>query len=347
MNFTDIITNWYSRYKRDLPWRKTNNPYHIWLSEIILQQTQIKQGLPYYEAFVKKFPNIKQLALSKEETVLKLWQGLGYYSRARNMHKTAQFIWHELNGTFPDNYQALIKLKGVGDYTASAIASICFNEPKAVVDGNVYRVLARFFGIDTPINTTEGVKSFKTLAESLLNKTQSGTYNQAIMEFGALQCKPQNPDCSVCPLNNACAALKHNQVKELPLKLKKTKVQIRHFNYLVFISNDKQSVFEKRTGNGIWRNMYQFPLIESLHALNEKDIVVHSVFKTHVQNNTFDIYLYNEKPIIHKLTHRHLHTHFWIIEIEQLYQHTVPLNSLVDYPTSQLISNFLNTFNLK
>jgi A/G-specific adenine glycosylase len=167
------------------------------------------------------------------------------------------------------------------------------------------------------------------------------------MEFGALQCKPQNPDCAACPLNTACAALKHGRIKELPVKLKKTKVQIRHFNYLVFISNDKQSVFEKRTGNGIWRNMYQFPLIESLHALNEKDIIVHSVFKTHVQNNAFQIYLFNEKPIIHKLTHRHLHTHFWIIEIEQLHQNTVPLNSLVNYPTSQLISNFLNTFNLK
>lgn len=347
MNFTNIITHWYSKNKRDLPWRKTNNPYRIWLSEIILQQTQIKQGLPYYEVFVKKFPSVKHLALAKEEEVLKLWQGLGYYSRARNMHKTAQFIWHELNGIFPDNYQAIIKLKGIGDYTASAIASICFKEPKAVVDGNVYRVLARFFGIDTPINTSKGLKSFKTLAESLLNKSQPGTYNQAIMEFGALQCKPQNPDCLACPLTNACAAFKHNRVKELPVKLKKTKIQIRHFNYLVFISNDKQSVFEKRTGNGIWRNMYQFPLVESLHALNEKDIVEHSVFKAYIQNNAFKISLFNEKPIIHKLTHRHLHTHFWIIEIKKLSQNTVPLNTLSNYPTSQLISNFLDAFNLK
>ena len=347
MDCTGVITNWYSKNKRVLPWRKTNNPYHIWLSEIILQQTQVKQGLPYYEAFVKKFPNIKHLAMAKEEEVLKLWQGLGYYSRARNMHKTAQFIWYELDGTFPQDYKTLLTLKGVGDYTASAIASICFNEPKAVVDGNVYRVLSRFFGIDTPINSTEGIKTFKTLAQSVLDKTQSGTYNQAIMEFGALQCKPQNPDCSVCPLSSACEALKKNCVKELPVKLKKTKIQIRHCNYLVFISNDGRSVFEKRTGNGIWRNLYQFPLVESLHSLKEIDIIKHPVFKAHIQNNAFNIYLYNEKPIIHKLTHRHLYTHFWIVEIEQISQNAVHLHHLVNYPTPQLINNFLNTFNLK
>lgn len=347
MNSTDIITDWYTKNKRDLPWRKTNNPYNVWLSEIILQQTQIKQGLPYYEAFVKKFSTVKHLALAKEEEVLKLWQGLGYYSRARNMHKTAKFVWNELNGIFPQDYKSLLSLKGVGEYTASAIASICFNEPKAVVDGNVYRVLSRFFGIDTPINSTEGVKTFKLLAQSLINNDHPGIYNQAIMEFGALQCKPQNPDCSVCPLNSACVALKNNQVKELPVKLKKTKIQIRHFNYLVFISSNRCSVFEKRTGNGIWQNLYQFPLIESLHVLNEKDITKHEVFETHVQNNAFEIYLYNEKPIIHKLTHRHLHTHFWIVEIAQLSKNAVSLEDIVKYPTPQLISNFLDNFNLK
>lgn len=347
MNFTGIITDWYTKNKRDLPWRKTNKPYNIWLSEIILQQTQIKQGLPYYEVFVKKFPTVKHLALAKEEEVLKLWQGLGYYSRARNMHKTAKFVWNDLNGIFPQDYKSLLTLKGVGEYTASAIASICFNEPKAVVDGNVYRVLSRFFGIDMPINSTEGVKTFKLLAQSLINNDHPGIYNQAIMEFGALQCKPQNPDCSVCPLNSACVALKNNQVKELPVKLKKTKIQIRHFNYLVFISSNRSSVFEKRTGNGIWQNLYQFPLIESLHVLNEKDITKHEVFATHVQNNAFEISLYNEKPIIHKLTHRHLHTHFWIIETNQLSKNAVSLEDILKYPTPQLISNFLDSFNLK
>jgi A/G-specific adenine glycosylase len=347
MNFTSIITHWYTKNKRDLPWRKTTNPYNIWLSEIIFQQTQIKQGLPYYEAFVKKFPTVKHLALANEEEVLKLWQGLGYYSRARNMHKTAQFVWHELNGVFPKDYKALINLKGVGEYTASAIASICFNEPKAVVDGNVYRVLARFFGIDTPINSTEGIKTFKILAQSLIDESIPGIYNQAVMEFGALQCKPQNPDCSVCPLSHACVAFKNSQIKELPIKLKKTKIKIKHFNYLVFISNNRQSVFEKRVGNGIWQNLYQFPLIESPHALNEEEITQHTIFDTHVQNNNFEIYLFNEKPIIHKLTHRHLHTHFWIVEINHLTKNVVLFDDIVKYPTPQLISNFLDTFNLK
>lgn len=192
MNFKEILTNWYSVNKRELPWRKTKNPYYIWLSEIILQQTQIKQGLPYYEAFVTNFPTIFDLANASEEEVLKLWQGLGYYSRARNLHFTAKYIVNELNGIFPNTYKELLKLKGIGDYTASAIASICFNEPTAVVDGNVYRFLSRHYGIETPINTTEGFKTFKALATELIDTNNPADFNQAIMEFGATQCKPKN-----------------------------------------------------------------------------------------------------------------------------------------------------------
>ncbi len=207
MNFKKILTNWYSINKRNLLWRSTKNPYFIWLSEIIMQQTQVKQGSPYYEAFINQFPTVFDLAEADEETVLKLWQGLGYYSRARNLHASAKHIAYELNGKFPTTYSEIIKLKGVGDYTASAIASICFDEPTAVVDGNVYRVLSRYFGIDTPINSTQGIKEFKALASTLLDTAHPGDYNQAVMEFGATQCKPKNPYCMVCPLKDSCVAL--------------------------------------------------------------------------------------------------------------------------------------------
>ena len=219
MSFSKIVIRWYSGNNRKLPWRETQNPYFIWLSEIILQQTQVKQGLPYYEAFVKNFPTIYDLAAAEEQTVLKLWQGLGYYSRARNLHFTAQYIVNECNGVFPNTYKTLLKLKGVGDYTASAIASICFGEATAVVDGNVYRVLARYFGIDTPINTTDGIKQFKALAQELIDKKDPATFNQAIMEFGAMQCRPKTPDCLFCPLSTSCIAYNKGRVGELPVKL--------------------------------------------------------------------------------------------------------------------------------
>ncbi len=241
MNFTKILTHWYSDNKRSLPWRETKNAYHIWLSEIIMQQTQVKQGLPYYESFAKHFPTVFELANASEEQVLKLWQGLGYYSRARNLHATAKYIAQELDGRFPDTYSDLIKLKGIGDYTASAIASISFNKPEAVVDGNVYRVLSRYFGIETPINSTEGIKAFKALATSLIDHDHPGDYNQAVMEFGAMQCKPKNPYCIVCPLKDGCEALAHGKVDLLPVKLKKTKITKKYFNFLVLISKDKKN----------------------------------------------------------------------------------------------------------
>ena len=231
MRFCSTLINWYSIYKRDLPWRHTKSAYNIWLSEIILQQTQIKQGLPYYEAFVEHYPTIFDLAKANESEILKLWQGLGYYSRARNLHYTAKTIVETFNGEFPKSYQELLKLKGIGDYTASAIASICYNEATAVVDGNVYRVLARHFGVKTPINSTIGKKEFKALASQLINKKNPADYNQAIMEFGARQCKPKSPDCSSCPLNSSCVALQNNWVDTLPIKLKKGTVATK---FLIF-----------------------------------------------------------------------------------------------------------------
>ncbi|WP_353776905.1 A/G-specific adenine glycosylase [Winogradskyella sp. 3972H.M.0a.05] len=343
MNFSEILSDWYSTNKRELPWRKTKNPYYIWLSEIILQQTQIKQGLPYYEAFVNKYPTVHLLAAAKESEVLKLWQGLGYYSRARNLHYTAKYISEELNGVFPDNYKDLKALKGVGDYTASAIASICFNLPNAVVDGNVYRILSRYFGIETPINSSEGIKSFKALATELIDHENPGDHNQAIMEFGARQCKPRNPNCEICPLNSSCLALKNKQIEMLPVKLKKTRITKKHFNFLVFISSDGKTYFEERTSKGIWQNLYQFPLIESEEEV--KDLALHAVFKANYDLQLKSVSVYNNNPIVHKLSHQHLYTKFWIIETDNLGDAAVPISKLKTFPTSILISNFLDSFN--
>ena len=344
MNFNKTLTIWYSEYKRDMPWRNTKSPYHIWLSEIILQQTQVVQGLPYYVEFVAKYPTVFQLADAQEEDVLKLWQGLGYYSRARNLHASAKFIANELNGVFPNTYSELIKLKGVGDYTASAIASICFSEPTAVVDGNVYRVLSRYFGIDTPINSTKGIKEFKMLASSLMDHQNPSDYNQAIMEFGALQCKPKNPECSVCPLNESCVALQKNEINELPVKLNKTKVSIKHFNFLILLSTSKHTVFQKRTEKGIWQNLYQFPLLETDKKLKISDFKNHPSVEAYFEDTPFEYSLYNNKDIVHKLSHQHLHTKFWIIEIDKLPQNGIPIKDLKIYPTSILISNFIDEF---
>jgi A/G-specific adenine glycosylase len=347
MDFKHRLINWYSIHKRKLPWRGTKNPYCIWLSEIILQQTQVKQGLPYYEAFVETFPTVFDLANASEESVLKLWQGLGYYSRARNLHFTAKHIVLELNGVFPNNYKDLLKLKGVGDYTASAIASIAFNEVEAVVDGNVYRVLARYFGIDTPINSTTGIKEFKRLATSLIDIEQPSTYNQAIMEFGARQCKPKNPDCSVCPLSDSCVSLQKNLVNTLPVKLKKTKVTTKYFNFLVCLDKDYRILFEKRIAKGIWQNLYQFPLIESEKSLGANDFHLLNIENSFSQPTEFDYALYNEVDKIHKLSHQHLHTKFWIIEVEQPLEKGISINDLTKYPAPVLISEFIKDFNFK
>lgn len=313
MNFNSKLTYWYSTHKRDLPWRSTKDPYHIWLSEIILQQTQIKQGLPYYLKFVTHYPTVFDLAKAKEEKVLKDWQGLGYYSRARNLHKTAQCVAEELNGVFPKCYKELLKLKGVGDYTASAIASICYEEKTAVVDGNVYRVLSRYFGIDTPTNSTQGIKQFKALATSLLPQKNIGDYNQAIMEFGARQCKPKSPDCSKCPLANDCIAHHTGQIQLLPVKLKKLKVTKKYFNFLVINSINHKTILEKRTTKGIWQNLYQFPLIETSKTELDKNFIENLDHKILKKISIKSIELFNKKDIIHRLSHQELYIKFWIL----------------------------------
>ncbi|WP_396602859.1 A/G-specific adenine glycosylase [Algibacter sp. R77976] len=345
MIFSKILTHWYSNNKRILPWRETNNPYYIWLSEIILQQTQVKQGLPYYEAFVSKYPSVFDLANANESDVLKLWQGLGYYSRARNLHASAKYVANELKGTFPDNYKGLLKLKGVGDYTASAIASICFNEVAAVVDGNVYRVLSRYFGIDTPINSSKGAKEFKALAQKLIDVKQPAEFNQAIMEFGATQCKPKNPYCNICPFSDSCVAFNKNRIAELPVKIKSAKAKKKYFNFLVFISEDEKTILEKREGKGIWQNLYQFPLVETEKNINEKDFK--SLLENHelLKGNTFELVLYNKESIIHKLSHQHLDTKFWIVNTKALPVNGVSLSKVREFAVPILIGNFIESFN--
>lgn len=345
MNLTKKLINWYSVNKRDLPWRNTTNPYFIWLSEIILQQTQVVQGLPYYVAFTTKYPTVFDLANADESQILKLWQGLGYYSRARNLHASAKYIVEELNGEFPNTYIEIIKLKGVGDYTASAIASICFNEVTAVVDGNVYRALSRIYGISTPINKGEGFKEFKALAQNLIDKKEPATFNQAIMEFGARQCKPKNPDCTVCPFNSKCVALQKNIISELPVKLKTLKVKKKHFNFIVILSSDRKTIIEKREGKGIWQNLYQFPLVETIQASEvaeiEKQLEEFSILK----NKKFSVSLYNEDAIVHKLSHQHLFTKFWIVTIDEKLSEGILVETITDFPVPILISNFIESFN--
>ena len=328
-----------------MPWRNTTHPYHIWLSEIILQQTRVAQGLPYYIAFTEAFPTVQDLAQATEEEVLKLWQGLGYYSRGRNLHASAKMIVEEMDGVFPNTYEEIKKLKGVGDYTASAIASICFNEPTAVVDGNVYRVLSRVYGIDTPINSTAGVKEFKALAQELIDENRPADFNQAIMEFGAIQCKPQNPYCLHCIYNDNCVALQQNKVSELPVKLKKTKVKHKYFHYLYIKDKQEQTIIKQRTGKGIWQGLYEFPVIEELAALQEGE---EDRFRESVKNHPLlqdlvinDINSYNDTPIVHKLSHQHLHTTFWIVTVDEITDNATPVNRITELPVPVLIGNFI------
>jgi A/G-specific adenine glycosylase len=347
MIFSKILNHWYSSNKRELPWRQTTNPYAIWLSEIILQQTQVIQGLPYYESFLKEFPTVFSLANAEESKVLKLWQGLGYYSRARNLHAAAKHIVNQYDGVFPNNYKTLLTLKGVGDYTASAIASICFNEPTAVVDGNVYRVLSRYFGIDTAINSSKGAKEFKELAQELLDKKNPAEFNQAIMEFGAIQCRPQNPNCHVCPFQNSCVALQKNKISELPVKIKTAKAKKKYFNFLVVLADDNKTILEKRHGKGIWQNLYQFPLIETDEEMNfegfEPFIKAHHLLK----DIPFEAYLYNKEPVIHKLSHQHLHTKFWIVKTNTKWLDGILVDDVHKYPVPILIGKFLEAFNFQ
>lgn len=310
MYFSQQIIEWYEINKRDLPWRHTRDPYIIWLSEIILQQTRVNQGLSYFHEFTEHYPDIKSFASAPEEEILRHWQGLGYYSRARNMLKAAKKIMTEHNGIFPTSYHELIKLPGIGEYTAAAISSFSSNEVQAVVDGNVSRLLSRYYAIDEPINSTKGKKLFQQLAEEVLLESNPGLHNQAIMEFGALQCKPQSPNCGICPLQSSCFAYRDGLVNELPVKIKANKSRNRYFNY--FIVRDGERVLMQKRGPGdIWENLYELPLIETEVPFEGEKIKGNLTFQEAFGAETQIIY--GSSSIKHVLSHQNIHTRFFEI----------------------------------
>ena len=294
--FATTLVDWFSKNGRDLPWRQTRDPYAIWLSEIILQQTQVKQGWEYWERFMHRWPTVEALAAATEDEVLREWQGLGYYSRARNLHYAARQIVER--GSFPTTIAEIKQLKGVGDYTAAAIGSIAFGLPAAVVDGNVYRVLSRYFGIDTPINTTEGKKLFAAMAQEQLPPQEASVYNQAIMDFGAIQCTPQSPDCSVCPLMESCDAFRTNRIQELPVKLKTLKIRERHLIYL-YIRYKGQTAIHRRGAGDIWQGLWEPWLVDDEHF---------SLLTSHSSLRLV------KQGVKHVLTHRILYADFYLWE---------------------------------
>jgi A/G-specific adenine glycosylase len=345
-HFSGIITHWYLQNKRDLPWRYTKDPYLIWLSEIILQQTRVDQGMNYYLKFASEFPTVDLLARADNEKVMKLWQGLGYYSRARNLHEAAKTIHILHKNKFPSSYNEIRSLKGVGEYTASAIASFAFDLPHAVVDGNVYRVLSRVFGIETPIDSTSGKKDFLELANQLLNVKDPGTHNQAIMEFGALQCKPVNPDCKSCPLSSKCYAFEKKMVAALPVKAKKTKVRDRYFNYIV-LQNKGFTIINKRLAKDIWTNLYDFPLIETKQRLTETKFLASKEWNQLIGRNKFEIRSVSG-DYKHILSHQKIYARFWEIECLEELKKVLPEEAIIirqkeiqKYAVPRLIETYL------
>ena len=300
--------------KREMPWKGEKDPYKIWISEIILQQTRVQQGLAYYNRFIKKFPNIKSLATAPEQEVYKLWEGLGYYSRCRNLIASAKFIDEKLAGKFPEKYEDILALKGIGSYTASAIASFAFNQPYAVVDGNVLRVLSRFFGIQTPIDSTEGKKKYTILARELIDKKNPAKYNQAIMDFGAIVCKPALPLCNQCPFRIHCIAFKKDLISVLPIKEKSIAKKERFFNYLI-IENKNKFYVSKRTGKDIWQNLFEFVLIETEKLQTEKDFITSKVFTSFLPRRSYSITKVS-KNLKQQLTHQTIHGRFIHIQLQ-------------------------------
>ena len=338
--FAPLLLKWYTTHKRNLPWRDIKDPYKIWISEIILQQTRVAQGYDYFVRFIKKFPNVKTLAGAKEDEVLKLWQGLGYYSRARNLHAAAK----SMGGVFPRTYEGVRALKGVGDYTAAAICSFAYNMPYAVVDGNVYRVLARVFGINTPIDSPDGKKEFTTLAQELLDKKNPGDYNQAIMDFGATCCTPQAPQCSSCPMNKFCIAHLKNLQDVLPVKTQKTKVSARYFHY-IYVEQGKFTWLHKRGEGDVWQNLYEPPLVET--PTEKLDTAARAQLKKWFGSARV---VMAGKPIKHVLSHRIIYAHIYKVVVPPTRKVPaefirVPVKQLSKYAVSRLVQKLLE--NLK
>lgn len=310
MSFAVKLMDWYRVNGRDLPWRTTSEAYIIWLSEVILQQTRVEQGLPYFYRFLEQFPIVTKFAEAPEEDILRLWQGLGYYSRARNMHKAAKMIVDDFKGVFPTTYQDVIRLPGVGEYTAAAISSFSANEARAVVDGNVFRVLARYLGIDVPINTTKGKKMFAAVAQELLDKDHPGLYNQAIMDFGALQCKPKNPDCDTCIFRLECVAFQQGSVSNLPVKLKGKASRNRYFHYFV-VQKDNQLLMSRRGEGDVWTNLYEFPMIETTENIAMPDLMALNEFNRYFKEDT--VLEPIGEPVRHVLSHQYIYARFYLV----------------------------------
>jgi A/G-specific adenine glycosylase len=335
--FNKKIIAWYEEHKRDLPWRHTTDPYKVWLSEIILQQTRVNQGMPYYHRFVEKYPTVVHLAKADEQEILRLWQGLGYYSRARNLHKCAKEVVSIYQGKFPGSFEKLKKLPGIGDYTAAAIASFSFKEPVAVVDGNVYRVMARVFGIDTPINSPKAKKEFFNLANRLISTQHPDRYNQAVMEFGALHCTPQNPTCEDCVFAKQCFAKRQGMQKQLPVKEKKLKTRKRYFYYIVRMSG-KSLAMQKREAKDIWHGLYDFELVEKAKPVSEASLMKELKLKH------FEI----TEEYKHVLSHQIILARFILIREQTAGKEKVfySLKKIAELPKPVLISRFLKDHEL-
>ena len=334
MKFTERLLDWFDTHKRELPWRGESDPYRIWISEVILQQTRVVQGMDYYRRFLEAFPTLQALAAAPEAEVLKLWQGLGYYSRARNLHAAARQLAEHNGGHFPSDYAGIRGMKGVGDYTAAAIASIAFQLPYPAVDGNVLRFVARYQGIFDNIAAPATRKLVETTCQKWIPKDRPGDFNQAMMEMGAMVCTPKSPACTDCPFASECYAFQHQQVEQLPVKQKTITVKNRYFHYLVFLHND-QTVLQRRTENDIWRELYEFPLVES--DSENFDLV------KYLNDNKID---YTDEPCQvwqtqHQLTHRRIFAYFYVVNVNQLPQGShgqlvVPVGRLRDYAVAKV-----------
>ena len=342
---SDILLSWFAREGRDLPWRRTRDPYRIWLSEVILQQTRVAQGLEYYLRFTERFPDIAALATTPEDEVLKLWQGLGYYSRARNLHAAARQVMSRFGGVFPVTYEGVRALPGVGDYTAAAVCSIVYDAPCAVLDGNVYRVLARLFDIGIPIDTTAGKRTFAELAQLQLDTSRPGLYNQAIMDFGAIQCTPASPRCEACPLSENCLALAAGTVADRPVKRGRAKVRDRWFNYL-HVTCGGQTLLHRRGGGDIWQGLYEFPLIETDKAADFAELAATAAFRELLGNGRWHLRRSVTMPG-HQLSHQLLHAVFHRIECDAMPAFpSVETAALGGYALPRLIDRYLTKYQM-
>jgi A/G-specific adenine glycosylase len=344
VQFLQLIYKWYGLNKRDLPWRLTNDPYKIWVSEIILQQTQVKQGKGYYLRFISRFPTLSSLAESSENEVLKVWQGLGYYSRARNLHFSSRIIVEKYNGKFPVNYNDIINLKGIGEYTAAAIVSIAYNRPYAAVDGNINRFLARYFEIDDPVNSSKGKNKIRAIAEEILDRENPGKHNQALMELGAMVCIPVNPVCKFCPVNDTCLAFNNHSVVRLPVKKESLKQKNRFFFYFL-IEGNNFIFLQQRKGKDIWENLYELPLIETKENRSVREVLESKEFKNILNDSEFLI-LNIDEPVIHVLSHQKINTLFVHIRLLSENKFTLPVlwvnkKDIPKFAIPRLIENYL------